>query len=880
MSTAATDEILKWAQERPEPWQQDALRRIAGGALNTQDMQELYSMLKVEVGFPADAKAVAPIPINKTHLGPTSSAPSLQIASISNIKNVNNLADTAGLPFAPQGLTVIFGSNGSGKTGYIRILRSACRTRVTDPKLLKVLGNVYKNSAGAQSADINVITPAGNQSVNWVQGGAASEYMARATVFDSAAAGLYVDHGNQIRFLPFGLSLPFRLNELCVEFKVRLDKENKPCLERQGLCQVAFAPSPTSSKAKAFCQSITAKTTDTEIDAAAKWTDADELRLKALSKLLVGTKAEVTDRETLVQWLLAVEKKAQDHALHLNNANITKLIALQAEYTAARSAATAGAAAAFAGGFLAGTGENVWRRLWEAARTYAETEAYKGQEFPPVVDGAVKPKCVLCLQDLTPDALGRFKKFEDFVKGALTKSAEAAAQNLALAIKLVTDCDTVETADNKSRLAQVTSRAAPIAEKIKAHMDALDARKNMITKALAAGAVIVVPANDLGAFPAADAAVLVAGLQKEIADIQASLDGQTRAPLEAEKTELQDRKLAAESIAKLKTLRDTLREDGLYKAALAKVQTKSITQKAGELVDKHLTAAVKSGFAAERKALDIDHLKIALERKSDKTDVNYETKTGSTIKNSSEILSEGEQRALALAAYFTETGLSAADGPLIIDDPVSSLDYERSGRVADRIVEAAKARQVIVFTHDLPFFNKLCVAADVAGIALLAQRVVRNDNGTGLLDPSGPAWKGMPVKKRLNVLMQDAAAVGKLQATDLSRYEYGVKNVYGRLRDAYEGAIEEVIFYGTLSRWRESVETKRLRCVDVPDALAIRFHEGMTKANTFSHDNSAGGSPATPNPAELLADIKFLQDLIDEFEKNHKVVEQRRPAMK
>jgi wobble nucleotide-excising tRNase len=67
------------------------------------------------------------------------------------------------------------------------------------------------------------------------------------------------------------------------------------------------------------------------------------------------------------------------------------------------------------------------------------------------------------------------------------------------------------------------------------------------------------------------------------------------------------------------------------------------------------------------------------------------------------VVSEGEQRCLSIVAFFAE--LSTADDPsgIVFDDPVSSLDYKWREGVARRLVEQAKTRQVIVFTHDVVF---------------------------------------------------------------------------------------------------------------------------------------------------------------------------------
>ena len=59
--------------------------------------------------------------------------------------------------------------------------------------------------------------------VNWKPGMAAAPELMQVAVFDTASAQLYVDGGNQIRYLPFGLALPHRLNTVCLALKEKLE---------------------------------------------------------------------------------------------------------------------------------------------------------------------------------------------------------------------------------------------------------------------------------------------------------------------------------------------------------------------------------------------------------------------------------------------------------------------------------------------------------------------------------------------------------------------------------------------------------------------------------------------------------------------------------
>lgn len=59
------------------------------------------------------------------------------------------------------------------------------------------------------------------------------------------------------------------------------------------------------------------------------------------------------------------------------------------------------------------------------------------------------------------------------------------------------------------------------------------------------------------------------------------------------------------------------------------------------------------------------------------------------------------------------------------DDPVTSLDHQRRGNVADRLVEFAKDRQAVVFTHDGSFTGDLCAAAEREHVPLAERSIAR-----------------------------------------------------------------------------------------------------------------------------------------------------------
>jgi energy-coupling factor transporter ATP-binding protein EcfA2 len=876
----AIDDILDWSSTKLSPWKQDALRRLAcQSALTKADHDELLDHIKDSVGFATTPKPAALVPLDKAHFGSSVTGASLHIKTIRNVENVNRLVPAASLTFVPQGLTVVYGRNGSGKSGFVRIFRTACRTRVERPEKLKVLADVYGSGHGPQKAEI-VIEHAGvEEVVTWISGGSAHEALLHVAVFDSSAAQLYVDGGSNIQFLPFGLALPHKLNELCLELKDRLENERKPIMAQLGAAIVNFAVQRQTA-AQVFYGKLTTTSIDEQIDKASAFSKEDQERLDLLTRLLTGASTAAADLTALATWIGNVSGECAVRAEALSDAKLAEGRSAKAAAAEARKLAGLDSSKLFKDEPLPGIGSESWRQLWQAARDFSVVEAYAGQPFPFVSTEETEAACVLCLQPLGTEASSRLERFEVFVSGKIATAADEAEARVKVLLEAIPAAGSFAAADWDARLEQITKRDKAAGDALVAFKTGVETSRDLL-RALLEGEPEAGPMSAALASPADALKTLAEAVAKEAKDATAAHDETVRAKMMDERAELEDRKILSLNVSTLKKRHDLLKQDGFYVDSMAEVATAPITKRANELVDVHLTKVVLDQYESERKALEIAHLKVGLTRKSGKLNASFQTNPGTAMtKFASEILSEGEQRALALAAFFTEVAVTDGSGPIVIDDPVSSLDRQRGLKVAARIAAEAKKRQVIVFTHDLIFFNELCREAGTAGVANDTIALFADGSNAGKIDPAGVLWKGLSVDRRLKLIKNDAVAVKKLHGTSPAAYEYQMKGLYGRLRDTYERAVEEIIFYDIVQRFSERIETMKLRYVHLSDTLAVRFHDGMTKANTHSHDNPAAETVQTPEPSEFDADIAAFEKLIADLKAEQKATEANRPSMK
>ena len=116
--------LRSWAAKELRYWEQAALEKISRqGELTKDDLHELVQYFIEDAGL-------APIPPDRPSLSllqniiaETEQVP-CRLNRIFNLRNVNALPEGQEIRFGPQ-LTLLFGNNGAGKSGYARALGSA-----------------------------------------------------------------------------------------------------------------------------------------------------------------------------------------------------------------------------------------------------------------------------------------------------------------------------------------------------------------------------------------------------------------------------------------------------------------------------------------------------------------------------------------------------------------------------------------------------------------------------------------------------------------------------------------------------------------------------------------------------------------------------------
>jgi len=262
-------------------------------------------------------------------------------------------------------------------------------------------------------------------------------------------------------------------------------------------------------------------------------------------------------------------------------------------------------------------------------------------------------------------------------------------------------------------------------------------------------------------------------------------------------------------------------------------------------------------FSDELKAFRKTHIKI---------DLNFGTERGNSkishkinAHTLTDILSEGEQKAIALSEFLTELQLDNIKAPVIFDDPVNSLDHNIIDDVARRLLKLSKERQVIIFTHSVLLFNSLLFFSKQPSYRTIATKFYncKNDcDETGLITES---------EEEINQVKSYITKINTLiynSSKDRPEAEIA-EDGYGYLRSAIELCVEHEIFQGTVKRYQKNVALTSFVKVDGNN---LNIH----KDNLNEIFERCGGYiKGHSNPTELHNDptITELKSDFDEFKK-------------
>jgi energy-coupling factor transporter ATP-binding protein EcfA2 len=778
-------------------------------------------------------------------------------------QHVNALVDSPGLSFAPSGMTVVYGDNASGKSGYARLVKSMVRARHQE----QVLTDVFSDSGGeAQAAQITLTIAGKSQPLAWPEGRCPE--LSQINFYDEACGDAYVSKESDVRYRPSSLFLLDHLIRACDLVRTELDKR----LEKNKDTAKTLPTLPPGTQAATFIASISGSTTreSVELESALPFNAGAELDrlMKHEARLRATDPAEEKLR------LNAHAKKFRRLAEHVGRIEAqigkeasTKFGLLHAELQSKQAAAKEVARRPTESEPLGAIGSSAWKTLWDAARAFAITEAYPTQAFPFTGAGA---RCVLCQQVLSVDAAARLKRFEEFVAAKTQQELRAATKKWSDSTATVQSLELFPN-DVNGMLEDLEIEYSEEVGVIREFLEMCDIRRQELVAACEHPTW-----SEPSALMPMGMSVTLGDLATNIAtDADAISDESFGKAIDAARIarlELEARKQLHDAKDDVCAEIDRLAAQQRLHNAKAQTTTTGISMKSTELARKYVTTIVRDRFTRESDRLKLERVTLD-DLGSPKGKLHHKPAFVGAVQQVAmpRVLSEGEQTALGLAGFFTEAFFDASKSSMVLDDPVSSLDHVRRGHVASRLAEFAASRQVVVFTHDITFVNELRLAAEREGVEFSGRGVERRPSGEPGVCTDTLPWKVKAVKQRLGELQELLARIKKEKANwDQQSYEQETSDWAGRLSETWERMLSQEVVGQVVDRGTLEIRPKSFRILaKITDRDDLEFQSSYARCSRWArrHDKSPEMNYVAPAIAELEDELSRVREWFERIKR-------------
>src|SRR5688572_17239784 len=121
------NEIIAWLEQFPYWLQFVGNQFLEGESISDKLINETYQLFLEDEGLTAHTFERTPINFIKEEAELTEDS-KLKLIQLKELQHVNALAGGQSINFSDN-LTIIFGANGAGKSGYIRLLNNAFNSR-------------------------------------------------------------------------------------------------------------------------------------------------------------------------------------------------------------------------------------------------------------------------------------------------------------------------------------------------------------------------------------------------------------------------------------------------------------------------------------------------------------------------------------------------------------------------------------------------------------------------------------------------------------------------------------------------------------------------------------------------------------------------------
>jgi len=838
-------EVKKFADGLPYWAKFLAEKILSGNAISDNDIDTSCSYLLEQLKLKEETeKPEIAIDYNAANAG--NYKVDLLLTKLENVEGVNALTENQTIEFSPN-LTIIYGANGSGKSGYVRLLKKVFYSKAPE----NILPNVHIDN-GHKNINAKFTFKSNNIETSLEFANKDNAEFEQFAVFDGNSVLKHLENKNEFEFRPAGLSFFAEYTNAVnrVEQKLNADIQTKQSGNTANDLSALF---DGNSEIKTIVQNLKAETNIDDLKKYTPFSDEDTKKLAETKKqyedLFLASKGKESEIKKLENIKILLNKNKQDIE-KLNQYFTTEVIA---KVTTAITDCVTKEATAKAEGIenfktdkIQGVGTTEWKNFIVAAETFAKTQKAENAAYPENGDN-----CLLCQQPLSDEAQKLISNYWTFIKSVAEQNAKQAQDKLDKA-KLNYE------GLNFDLFPQDNTLTVWLTEKYPNELKAL-AQKLSEQKILAQSIV-----SDIQSKTANERTEINVSVEQHTA-IETAIDTLIKKLKEDEQSKELEKLLNSKTLLEHKEKFNTHfskfetyinNQVWIKKANKADYAKRKITETEKALSNKYFNQKYIDTFNEECQKLNGNF----------GIEINHTGSAGKSYrqlklkgKNPNAVLSEGEQKVIAIADFLAEMQLSEVNKGIIFDDPVTSLDEKRKSEIAERLVKEALQKQVIIFTHDLVFVYSLMNNANDKSITCL-RHWIRNEN-----DKVGNIYLNNTPTHEKKYRSTQPALECYTKAKDAQPEESERQVAYGfsELRTCYEIFVINDLFANIVQRFNDRVSVMSLSSIYYDDDIINETMANFERCCKYmaGHSHSDNFSPTKPEPKTLLEEINILDAL-------------------
>lgn len=773
--------------------------------------------------------------------------------ALKHVSGINALAKDQTITFSPD-VTILHGMNGAGKSSYFRILNE-----ITGGNQVKtIVPNIYVETPDPidveikfkKKSSVNVNT------ITWNGTNRALPELSKCCVFDSSYLNGFLQARsiNEALVLPLGLKLFTYIASTIDEFKERLNQDvnnirnqkphNIDCTRFSDEIKNALLSNDVKQELRTKIESYYSFSDDDK-----KTLESIDVQLKELKQINISDKIALINKTK--QAYIVCKNSINSTCTSIKNI-IPKVKSDLQGYVEKRENNIEAKKQFLVFDSIPDSNSPEWKLFIQAAHKYH-----------PYKDNTICPYCRQPLQSEESKAL--LKAYSAFITDKTEEELKSAEQILKEDLKQVESINShlILSEDVEHLIEGKNINALTLKQYFQQCIDLIGNIKNSLLQALQNKVRI----ESVPEVP--DFKELIKTLDEEcdksdsrlkLLNLSPDSKVKTIESLECQKKGLEEK----DDIAKQKDkfilwFRCDEKEKRLQNLAYA-MSTADITRLSNKANEELLTEKLRASFIEELKELGKQGLQVELVKAGNSKGKQNTKLILKGNKNVTEILSEGEQKAIGLALFLAEIKSSEAHNPIILDDPVNSLDHQIAGAFAERLLSIDN--QVIIFNHNLLFLdsfecsrnNHVCKSGNSACCNSRGKHIK-----IFLVQDEGQSNKGIVTDYKQNKAINHIKEAEKL--LNHSPFEEHIK-VSILIRKAVEGCIDEVVFNHQCPTKYSNKDSRiawdDLKMMVTDSTIIDKLHH--------IHDRVSGGemhngTEASENPVRIDEFRQFINDL-------------------